>query len=585
MSRPTSGSLVGGVLLCHLMGFVAFLLATIAGSPPTLLRSFLWPYTLFRALYLLAVNAPALSAAGVMVGCSLFARGGSGLGEPAVAPVNDVVRSSLVLLLVLTLAYVGVSGFVAPLLWSRFSGMEQASLLAASYRDEMEAAAGQAEKTGGAADYRRAYEAANRFLAIDASDTEMREREVALEAAYIGARQAEEARDRVSPAGAPERHSADGDDGVTLLRKAQAYYDGGDFYSAHYYASLAQRSPEVRTRAASLLADAEKEITPNATLVEKGSPEDRAAVELARLKRAAFAYFEQGDWLTAYYRFGELAAVYPKDVDIRLFHERARTEALASGFMIGEATEALREAGSGNLLFAVDQDAKGIEVISIQKMVHAAAGTFFSDVEVLRFVPGRGVTLHLYARYGKISQGVILLNAIDPDARWRSEEPRVSVAADPEELTVALSPGYDPDVLGYIVPDPAALRGVPAGTLWGMRQWASSSGLLQEALDLELLMFFVNPALFLTLGLLALAAAWKLRARYYGPPPALAYASAVIFPLVMAGVWGLLVDAARLLWAGGVEIAGFVPAAVGAAAVHGLLLAVALVLLARSALE
>ena len=580
MNRPSTGSLVGGVVVCHLVGFVAFALSALAGSPPTLLPIYLWPHALLGALLRLAENVPALSAAGVMAGCSIFTGRRARADEPVLAPVDEVVRPSLILLLVLALLYVGVSGYVTPLLWSRVTGMERSSLLAAQHLKDMQEAERRAERSGSAADWRASYEAANRYLLIDTENAQLREHEVALEGAYIEARRAEESLPVAAAAAATEPG-----DGPSLLRRAMSFYDAGDYYSAHYYASLAGRFAEVRSRAAALLAEAEKQISPDSSLEEKGSAEDRAAAELTRRKREVFASYEQGDWLSAYYGFGELAEIYPRDTDIARYHELSKAKALEQSFWIGEAREALEEGGSGDLLFAVDRGARGTELVSIRSMAVTASGTYFADVEALRFAPGRGVTLHLYAPYGKLSQGVILLNAIDPDVRERSQGPRVSIAADPGELTVALEPGYDPALLGYIDPDPASLRGVPAGTLWGMRGWASSSGMLGEAVDLELLLFFARPVLFLTLGVFCLAAAWRLRARYYAAPPAGAYLAVLLFPLVMAGVWALLADGSRLLWAEAVELAGFAGAAVAAGVVHGIALAAGLLLLARSALD
>jgi hypothetical protein len=237
------------------------------------------------------------------------------------------------------------------------------------------------------------------------------------------------------------------------------------------------------------------------------------------------------------------------------------------------------------MLFTVDRGAEGLEVVSIRKMVRVPTGVFFADVETLRMKPGIGLTRHLFARFGKLVGKVILLNAVDSAERWRSAEPVVYVSGAGNELTVTLSSGYEPDALGYLSPDPRALRAVPAGMLWSMRPWAAKSGLMQAALDLEILLFFVRPVMFLALCLFALAVSLRYRARYYGRRALVAYSSVAVFPFAVAGVWQLCVDASRLGYGAALAAGGFVPAVVVAAVTQGLFAIVALAILARAMVD
>jgi hypothetical protein len=341
----------------------------------------------------------------------------------------------------------------------------------------------------------------------------------------------------------------------------------------------------VARRAAALVAAADDRISPRLPLAEKTTPEEQARAERSRLKREAYGLYEQGDWVAAYYRFGELDRIYPDDPDIGRYYGLSREKALTTAFMLDAARTALLEGGVEGLLFAVDRGQSGVEVMSIGKMVRSASGTFFADLEMLRYTPGRGPTLHLFARYGMLAEEAILLHAMDSTERWRSELPVVYVAADPAEITVALRPGYPLDSLEYIRPDPRALRAVPPAALWGMRSWARGSGLMQEAIDLEILVFFVRPVMFVVLGLFSLAVAWRQRGRYFGRPSPLAYGAIALFPFAMSGAWALITDGARLAYGGLLAGAGLVPAAVVAAVSQGTLLLAGLVALARSTLE
>jgi hypothetical protein len=364
---------------------------------------------------------------------------------------------------------------------------------------------------------------------------------------------------------------------------AQRYYDEGDYYSAHYYASLALANPAVAPRASALVAAATAKIDPETPLQSKATPEEVAARRLAKDKRAAYEFFQREDWVTAYYEFGRLRSIYPDDTDIARFHDLALSRALASAFLIDEAREAMMEPGFTSLLFSERQE-NGIAVTAIGKMVGSAKGTYFEDVETLRYQPGKGPTLHVWARYGKLAGDGILLRALDPERREESEEPVVSVGEDTPDATILRSPERL-DYLPYIKPGARSLRAVPAITLWGMRLQVRDSGVLAEALDLELLLFFVRPVLFLTLGLMGVGLAHRLRGRYYGRASPAAYSALALVPLALTGVWQLAADGARLLYGAVTAAAGLLPGAIAAAVVQSVLLVVALIGLSRSALE
>jgi hypothetical protein len=587
VSGPRPASVVGGIALCYVLAFPALLLFSILTAPADLLPSYRLTYALRSAAIAVIDNLPALTAAGAMVAYSLFRAREASIGRGGPSAMEAVIRPATVTLLVLTLAYVAATGLAAPMLRRGSLDMEQASAAAKAYKAEMEDAAGRAASSSAVEDYRAASEAASRYLEIDPENKEIADRQNSYQKLYIEARDAAAARDRAAARAkeASAQTAERGSDPVELLRKAQAFYDAGDFYSAHYYASLAQRSAEVRDRAAALVAAAERQISPSTVLADKATAGEVAAAELLKQKREAYALYEQADWVAAFYRFGDLAARYPDDRDIATYRELAKGKVLATAFPIGDAQAALRYPGVEGVLFVTDRGERGLEVVSIRKMVSTPAGTYFSDIELLRVVQGTGPTLHVFARYGKLSGATILLHAVDEEAAWRSEEPRVYLAKDPAELTVALDPGYAPEALEYIRPDPKALRAVPTGILWSMRAWAGRSGLLEQAVELEIVLFLVRPILFLAVGLGALAVAWRYRARYYGRPSVPAYLSLAAFPFAASGIWWLVVDAARLACGSLVVAAGFVPAAIAGASIAAVLVLVALVALARGATD
>lgn len=592
MTRPRAGALVGGILLCHVLGFCAFLVWAILNQPPQLVEAYRWTYALSRALLLLLDNLPAFTAAGAMVAYSLLTSSAGGLGQSRSTSVETLVRPAVVTFLVFALLFVGLTGLVVPSLWRAVRAMEVSSVYADDYLRTMKDAIGRAEKTSAASDYREASEAADRYLEIDPSNKEIVRLQNGYEALYIAARGAERAGARAAAVG-PDGQTAGqvgGDDTaavapVELLRRAEGFYQAGDFYSAHYYAGLAQRSAEVRTKAAVIVEAAERQMSQETSLSDKATPEELAAVERALVKREAYSLYEGGDWVAAYYRFGELAARYPDDRDVTNYLNLAKKKVLETAFPIDEAREALRLFGVEGIVFTVDRGAEGLEVVSIRKMVRAPTGVFFSDVEVLRVKPGVGPTLHLFARFGKLVGKAIVLHAADSKEQWRSEEPRVYLTADRNELTVTLNAGYEPEALGYLSPDPRALRAVPAGMLLSMRPWARRSGLVQEALDLEILLFFVRPVMFFVLCLFALAVSLRFRAHYYGRRAVVAYSSFAVFPFAVAGVWQLCVDAARLGYGASMAVAGFVPSLVVAAVTQALFAMAALVILARAMVD
>jgi hypothetical protein len=587
MTRPRPGALVGGILLCLVLGFAAFLVWAILSQPPQLVEAYRWTYPLLRALLLLLDNLPAFTAAGAMVAYSLFSSPAGALGQSRSPSVETLVRPAVVTFLVFALLFVGLTGLATPPLWRGVMAMEVSGSLADGYLVTMKEAVARAEKTSAASDYRDASEAASRYLEIDPGDKEIARLQTDYEAQYVAARAVERARAgevAAAPGGQPAIDTS-GDTPVELLRKAEKYYAAGDYFSAHYYASLAQRGAEVKLKAAAIVLAAERQISPQTSLSDKATPAEIEAVKRAQVKREAYALYEVGDWVAAYYRFGELSELYPDDRDVANYHELARKKVLESAFPIDEAREALRLPGVEGIVFTIDRGAEGLEVVSIRKMVQAPAGVFFADVETLRVKRDVGPTLHLFARFGKLAGNAIVLHAVDSKERWRSEEPRVYLSTDRNELTVTLNPGYDPEALGYLSPDPRALRAVPTAMLWSMRPWARASGLVQEALDLEILLFFVRPVMYFALCLSALAVSLRFRARYYGRRAAVAYLSFAVFPFAVAGAWQLCLDAARLGYGAALAGAGFVPALVVAGATQALFVIFALVVLARAMVD
>jgi len=325
----------------------------------------------------------------------------------------------------------------------------------------------------------------------------------------------------------------------------------------------------------------------------------KADRDLFERKQRGYRYYQQRDFLSAYYHFLDLSRRYPDDQDARRYLIGSRTEVMRLAYFRDEAERMDPLPGPQGLLFVNPRGDGQREIVSIGKMVSTSGETFFKDIEVLRVASGR-VQLHYLAPYGRLesSQAApagqeqsggpragVLLRGVDRRRPGRDLLPREivgSLRGEVPRYLLTLAPRPE-DLPALRAPGPAGrsrLAGVSLDTLWLARAGIGAYGQLESALSLEILMRLLLPFALLNLGLLAMALGWSYRLVSTRRPPLAAYLVIPLFPVAAALLAGVYLKVHRALAAYALLAWGFRPALVGLAVLEGAILAVMLILLA-----
>jgi hypothetical protein len=418
---------------------------------------------------------------------------------------------------------------------------------------------------------------------------------------------------RTAPAPSPQ--VPEGIRATDLVRKAEFYFAESDWYSAHWYASLAAQVEPRRTDAVRLAARALEKMS--------GEHDDRldaAAQDLAKGKKAAYGLLMSGDWLAAWRRFSDLAARYPNDEDVKEFLEESTKQLRSQAFFVDEAERGRAVPGARNLLFVNRSTSEIVEVVWIGAMASPApheepgapeervtVDTFCFDVEAIAYRPAGGVVWHLSASVARLDRNSgqtdrLLFRGVDRSDPGRPILPLYHEGTRPTQERAILELGPVAEDLPALSIDRTGYGGFGLVELWGMRWGMGARGRLASELDLEIALRAAAPFVVLVLGLLAFALGWSLRARWVSPAarigmetgsraarigagargrtPILAY---VAIPVIGAGVAilaNLLAYAHRVLLAFLVLAAGLPVALVAGAVLELLLVVGCLVLLA-----
>ncbi|HTP58100.1 MAG TPA: LptF/LptG family permease [Spirochaetia bacterium] len=566
MSRSLLGRVMTFLFLFYVLSFGIFYLASaLRFTSDIVLPSLRWSYALAGAFVLFIDYLLPVHAAAIAVAASLASGRESGRhpGEDT-RPFNKLVGSSLVVFLLLTVAYTLVFEITYPAARRRLVDLQNVTSLARELRTQSEAA----ERSG---DYRTSLGLVNRYLALDPTNREMRDRKSSLES--LAAHQEAPPPPR-RPAGEQPGAMLDAQ---ALIVKAQKYFDQGDWFSAHYYAQQASVLDPRRSDAMLLAAQASEKMTEAAT---PGRGKDAESTALFQQKKAAYLLLSEGDYIQAYYSLQRLAAQYPQDKDIRNNLDRAGGAVKGVSFFLDEAQRIEPLPGVDHILFLNSAGADGMEAVSIGRMVQAREGTYFLDVEAVRYDAAGRVAWHFTAPYGKMQGGTILMRCIDRSTQGVQSVPVYSQGARPPQEAAILRVQATEDEMRFLSTRQDALADAGPVELWRMRNSLGSFGLSRGALSVELIMKLVMPFAFLILSLLALPFGWAFRARSVNGPSGLAVLFVPLVPLVLSVLTLLFIYAHRVILGFVVLAFGFTAAVLVGAALQFLLLVSALIVLA-----
>ena len=312
-----------------------------------------------------------------------------------------------------------------------------------------------------------------------------------------------------------------------LIRRAQRALDAGNFYTAHYYASLAAdygenpREDALRLRSQALNA------------IEDGirQREELEERSLFRDKLTAYQLMQRGDTddralVEAYYRFQELQEIAPNDPDVTRYARMVEERLKEISFFVDEAVDALVFPARRNVVFRNDRSTEFSELISAGRIIDAPGGTFLYDVEVLR----RGdQNVHFRVPYGKRIGTMLVLRAMVRSGDTDSD--RV------DEYVVApryLQGEADRDQLGEVIPlQPEAdqlllvaggLETLDALSIPGLLRAPAAydaAGHVVAPVHAELIYRIIRIVGFFVVAFYSISIGWRHRSGYIGRPPIL----------------------------------------------------------------
>ena len=447
--------------------------------------------------------------------------------------------------------------------WNRLTDLQHTSSLARQIRTQSE----QAEQSR---DYRTSLGLVNRYLTLDPGNRQMEDRRDALETLA-----AHQAAPPLPPPPGEEAGSVVG--AQALMEKAQGYFASKDWFSAHYYAQKANLLDPRRTDALRLAAEASQMLAEATT---PGPKKDAMRAALYQKKREAYLLLSGGNSLEAYYSFTKLAVLYPQDRDIATYLGIASEEVSRKSFFLDEARRVEALPGVERILFYNRVGADGMEAVAFGRMVQAREGTYFLDVEAMRYDAAGNVAWHFRAPYGKLQDSTILLRCVDRNNAAVQFVPLYLQGTRPAQERAFLRMAPAQDELQFLSTQKDTLADAGPVELWRLRDSLGSFGLSRVALTVQLVMKLVMPFAFLILSLLALPFGWAFRARSGAAPSGFAVLLVPLVPIVLSVLTMLYVYAHRVLLGFAVLAFGFTAALVLGAILQFVLLATALVILA-----
>jgi hypothetical protein len=571
LNRPLLGRISSFLFAFAAIGFgLVFAYSAVRFPVDRLLPAFQWEYALKNGFLLFVESLIPLCAAAVAIAASLA--GSSAMARAAGAPAQPFSRvagSTIVTFVLLAVAYAVLFEGVAPNVRRRISDMEYRSRVGREFLR-------QAEKARNDGDWAARRDALALYLAIDKTNRIVTEQKLEAEAEAA-------ARAKPAPKPAPPREPPGDVDASSLVEKARYYYEREDWFSAHYYASRAATIAPTRTDAPQLAAQAWGRITGAAP-----SRKDRQATELYRKKLAAYAMLGK-DPMAAYYSFLDLEASLPKDPDIKEYLAESSRLMMSTSFFSDELEGMAALPGTERILFVNGSEKDFTETVFIGKMVEAGRrGTYFMDLEAIRYRPTGEVLWHFKAPYGRLEEIAdgrreILLLSVDRNDRTKQAGPLYIAGARPagERNLLIIAPTTEERAALAIDGGGAAAMGLPR--LWRLRERLGAFGMQREALETDIVMMAFMPFAFLALSFFSLSFGWAFRARYLGRPPLLAILFIPLVPVAAALASLLYVHAHRIVLGFAVLAFGLTAALIVGAALSLVLLAIALALTAGQA--
>lgn len=325
-----------------------------------------------------------------------------------------------------------------------------------------------------------------------------------------------------------------------LLEKAREFYDAGEYFSAHFYATRAVEMTDGRRDAASLQADALNAIQGGAFDIE--DEDDRS---LYRDKMAAYQRFTRGDpidnpeaLIDAYYQFQALSERAPDDPDIQRYTTLAREAVDQVAFFEEDAARYAgdRFRGHIHIVFVNRNDGAVTEYVTAERIVESPQGVYFYDIEVYR--EGNSGVLHFSAPYGKRVRDDLFFRALtgDPNNPFIGPQRIAGTSTSSQSPPGSIQLHYDTADIVRLSSDSTTFPTLSLAELFGIPRVLAALGQPKTEAIFAVSRRLLAIVGFFMLTFLSIGVGWRYRGYYIGRPPIMALLAIPVFPAVLW--WG-----------------------------------------------
>ncbi len=369
-----------------------------------------------------------------------------------------------------------------------------------------------------------------------------------------------------------------------LVRAAERFLNNRDYYSAHYYATIARQIEPGRRDASRIRAEAWNRIQES-----EFSREAQESGDFYRKKREAYTAFDQANYIKAYYLFHDLEKDAPMDQDIETFSLLVLEQLEQSAFFTDELEQIKALPGRHDIFF-INKQGEIKEFIYFNRFIPLGVVAYAYGVEILGMDSGGKVAYHISAPAAKITESTDMITketSVSLMLKALDREDRTNLLYEPVDLAVpdggkpaslrALNTGIS-KIPGYSQID-SSLKLQYLHQLFALRPDFAAHGYHPGKIEIEIIMRVLKPFSLLILGFLALAAGWALRVRNRKK-----WYHFLLMPLIAAALfrlYGLYIYFSRIVYLYLLLQTGFLLTLVTAVLVQALLLGIALLLVAR----
>ncbi len=313
-----------------------------------------------------------------------------------------------------------------------------------------------------------------------------------------------------------------------LLNKATQYYQEQDFVAAEHFALMALKLKPNHPALLRLLASAQ-----NSLSRIRLTPDQETRRALFQAKQQGYEYLKQGDSISAYYHFQDLAKHHPKDGEIAKYLQLAYEEVKKKAFFQDEVSLVTGEPLASEVFFK-NSFREGLqEFLYFSKIIATGPGSYYVfDIEGIGIDPSGKVSYQFKAPFGKFIDSTLLMHCLNRKDPSLSSRPTYILGDPPTEpatiLPLKLKP-QDLVSLARLIHSPSVIPFATAVSLLEIFPIASIEPL---PVVHSLLMRLQGPFTCLNVSLLVLILGRLLKSKYYTRPPLISYLSIPFLPVL-----------------------------------------------------